>query len=186
MTPLPGIALLSHCLANQNAKVDEYALVPGVVTPIVTVLRTRGYLIQQMPCPEMCLLGPRRWWQVREQYDTPGFRRHARLLADSVIDVLAARLAEGPRDVVLLGVEGSPSSAIGTTGIGPSWGGRPAGHPTTLAPGRGVWIDELLARITARGFPLPRMIGIPMELPDFDLDASLAELDAFLGNAPAP
>jgi hypothetical protein len=31
---------------------------------------------------------------------------------------------------------------------------------------------------------MPRMIGIPMELPGFDMNASLAELDAFL-NGPA-
>jgi len=185
MMPLPGVALLSHCLANQNAKVDEYALFPGVVSPIVQLLRRHGYVLQQMPCPEMCLLGPRRWWQVREQYDTPGYRRHCRLLANSVADLLEARLAEGPRDVVLIGVDGSPSSAINVTGIGPTWGGRPEDAPSTTIDGKGIWIQELEAVIAERGLPAPRLIGIPMELPGFSMDASVAELQGFLDAAHA-
>jgi len=177
---LPGIALLSHCLANQNAKVAEYALFPGVVSPIVDVLRRNRYLIQQMPCPEMSLLGAKRWWQVSEQYDTPGYRRHCRALANSVADVLAVRLAEGPRDVVLIGVDGSPSSAVNVTGIGPAWGGRPEAAASAMVDGRGVWIEELEAVIAERGLCAPRLIGIPMELPGFSLDDALAELQRFI------
>jgi hypothetical protein len=128
----------------------------------------------------MCLLGTRRWWQVREQYDTPGFRRHARVLAHSVADLLAPRLAEGPRDVVLLGVDGSPSSAVSFTGVGAAWGGRPALVDSMLVEGRGVWIDELASVMHERGVPPPRMIGIGMELPGFSMDDAVAQLDAFL------
>jgi predicted secreted protein len=180
---LPGIALVSHCLANQNAKVDEYAVFAGV-SPVIGLLRRRGFILQQMPCPEMSLLGTKRWWHVREQYDTPGYRRHCRALANSVADVLEARLAEGPRDVVLLGVDGSPSSGVTLTGIGTDpnlpWGGRPEDVPSAIVPGKGVWIEELEAVIAERGLPAPRLLGIPMELPGYSVEQSLRELDAFL------
>jgi len=180
---LPGIALVSHCLANQNAKVDEYAVFAGV-SPVIQLLRARGFILQQMPCPEMSLLGSKRWWQVREQYDTPGYRRHCRNLANSVVDVLEARLAEGPRDVVLLGVDGSPSSGVTLTGTASepsqSWGGRPGDVPAKRIDGKGVWIEELESVIAERGLASPRLLGIRMELPGYSVEESLRELDEFL------
>ena len=75
------VAYVAHCLVNQNAKVSEFAKCAGVVAPLVERLRANGYEIQQLPCPEMSYLGVVRWWQSREQYDTPGYRRHCRALA---------------------------------------------------------------------------------------------------------
>ena len=70
------IALLASCLLNQNAKVCQGANYPGVVSPVVEALRSRGYLLQQLPCPELAFAGARRWWAVYEQYDTPAYRAH--------------------------------------------------------------------------------------------------------------
>jgi len=174
------VVLLSHCLANQNAKVGGLASHPGLVTPVVRLVRKLGFEIQQMPCPEMCLLGPRRWWQVREQYDTPGFRRHCRSLAHSVADILAARVEAGCDDIVILGVDGSPSSSVTKVGIGPQWGGRPEELDWEVVLGKGVWIEELEMVLAERGLPAPRSFGIPMELPGFDMEQSLRELESFL------
>lgn len=183
---LPRVALVSHCLANQNAKVAEYAICAGCVTPVLSALRDRGYLVQQMPCPEMTFLGAARWWQVRDQYDTPGYRRHCRLVAESVVQILAHHIAAGCGDLVILGVDGSPSSGVGLTDSGSSWGGRPAGHPMALVPGRGVWIEVLETVLGEAGLPRPRLFGLGTELPDFDMASDLARLDAFLDIAGAP
>jgi predicted secreted protein len=174
------VALLSHCLANQNAKVDEYALCPGMVAPVVAMLKEFGYAIQQMPCPEMAFLGVNRWWQVKEQYDTPGFRRHCRALAHSVADLLEARVAKGCRDLVLIGVDGSGSSAVTFTGIGPAWGGRPEDMSWEVVPGKGVWIEELEQVLAARALPVPRSFGVAMELPGFSMEKAMAEFRQFL------
>jgi predicted secreted protein len=174
------VALLSHCLANQNAKVDEYALCPGMVTPVVAILKEFGYAIQQMPCPEMAFLGVNRWWQVKEQYDTPGFRRHCRALAQSVADLLEARVAKGCRDLVLIGVDGSGSSAVTFTGIGPAWGGRPEDMNWEVVPGKGVWIEELEQVLRDRGLPMPRSFGVAMELPGFTMERAMVEFRQFL------
>lgn len=173
-------ALLSHCLANQNAKVDEYAMAPGMVRPFVERLQRAGYRIQQMPCPEMTFLGANRWWQVREQYDTPGYRAHCRALAGNVADILGALVSGGADDLILLGVEGSGSSAISVTGIGPKWGGRPEDIPWQPVSGKGVWIEELEAVLAQRGLPVPRAYGFPGELPDFRMDQALSAFDDFL------
>ncbi|MGH6883222.1 hypothetical protein [Hypericibacter sp.] len=175
------VALLSHCLANQNAKVDEYALCPGMVTPVVAILKEFGYAIQQMPCPEMAFLGVNRWWQVKEQYDTPGFRRHCRALAQSVAALLEARVAKGCRDLVLIGVDGSGSSAVTFTGIGPAWGGRPEDMSWEVVPGKGVWIEELEQVLADRGLPMPRSFGVAMELPGFTMAQAMVEFRQFLG-----
>ena len=63
------VAFVAHCLVNQNAKVQEFARSPGVVPGVVERLRTHGYRIQQLPCPEMAFAGVNRWWQGRELYD---------------------------------------------------------------------------------------------------------------------
>ena len=46
------VALIANCLLNQNAKVCEGAHYRGVVSPVVQALRSRGYELQQLPCPE--------------------------------------------------------------------------------------------------------------------------------------
>lgn len=174
------IALLSHCIANQNAKVADYALCPGAVSPLLDLLRAEGFLIQQMPCPEMTFLGVSRWWQVREQYDTPGYHHHCRRVAQSVADILEHHMREGCDDLVLIGVDGSPSSGVGVTDHGPDWGGRPEDRPVTHVPGKGVWIGVLEQVLADRGLPRPRMIGVGLELAGFEMVTELRRLTAFL------
>jgi predicted secreted protein len=72
------VALVANCLLNQNAKVCQGARYAGVVSPVVEVLRSRGYVLQQLPCPELAFAGVRRWWAVYEPYDTPAYRAHCR------------------------------------------------------------------------------------------------------------
>src|SRR5229473_167970 len=70
-----GVAFVAHCLLNQNSKVRDGAHCAGVYSPIVDVLRARGWRIEQMPCPELAFAGLNRFWAVREQYDTAAFGR---------------------------------------------------------------------------------------------------------------
>src|SRR5947199_251422 len=76
-----GVAFVAHCLLNQNSKVRDGAHCAGVYSPIIDVLRERGWRIEQMPCPELAFAGLNRFWAVREQYDTAAFRRHCQRLA---------------------------------------------------------------------------------------------------------
>jgi hypothetical protein len=52
------VAFIANCLLNQNAKVCQGAHYPGVVSPVVQALRVRGYVLQQLPCPELAFMVP--------------------------------------------------------------------------------------------------------------------------------
>ena len=179
------VAFVAHCLVNQNAKVSEFARCPGVVVPLVERLREHGYEIQQLPCPEMSFLGVGRWWQSREQYDTPGYQRHCRALARTVVDTVAVYAGHG-YDVVIIGLDGSPSSGVRLTSTKAVWGGRPEGGAaggSDRIPGMGVWMVELKREFESRGLAFPRATGIAMDAADFDMDSAMAEVDGFLADA---
>src|SRR5579859_8139285 len=112
-------------MLNQNSKTMGGARCPGIYSPLVDTLREHGWRIEQMPCPELAFAGMNRFWAVREQYDTAAFRRHCRRLAAAVAGAIAARAEQG-EDIVLVGVEGSPSMGVTITSSYPGRGGRPA------------------------------------------------------------
>jgi predicted secreted protein len=163
------VAFLAHCLLNQNAKVDEGAKTPAIWQPVVELLRERGFVIRQMPCPELAFAGARRFWGVREQYDTPLYHRHCRRLAKLVAGVMGQHVEAGD-DVVLIGVDSSPTMGVNFTPSAPHWGGRPdrVEDDSTLVRGDGIFIEELSAELELRGLPVPRSTGIRHWFPDYD------------------
>src|SRR5260370_40537144 len=160
-----GVAFVAHCLLNQNSKVRDGAHCAGVYSPIVDVLRARGWRIDQMPCPELAFAGLNRFGAVREQYDPAAYRRHCRRLASAVADAIAVRAEQG-EDIVLVGVEGSPSMGVTITSSDPERGGRPAwpdGSPE-LTGGEGIFVEELHAELDPRGITL-RVAGEAHAIP---------------------
>ncbi len=175
------VAFVAHCLLNQNAKTAGGAVCPGVYSPVVEELRARSWELVQMPCPELTFTGLNRFWAVREQYDTVAHRRHCRRIVQGLAGAISAHLERGD-EVVLIGVEGSPSLGVRITSSDPDRGGRPqwADGAPELAPGRGIFIEELLAELAERGIPAPRAIGVTEALPDHDPDAERRELGDLL------
>src|SRR6202049_2895225 len=98
---VPGVACVAHCLLNQNAKTIGGARCPGIYSPLVDVLRKKGWRIEQMPCPELAFTGLNRFWAVREQYDTAAFRRHCQRLASAVVGAIEVHVKEGRAGVVV-------------------------------------------------------------------------------------
>lgn len=134
-----------------------------------------------MPCPELTFTGLNRFWAVREQLDTLAYRRHCRRIANAVASAISAHIERGD-EVVLIGLEGSPSMGIRVTSSDPGRAGRPEwpdGAPE-LSPGHGILVDELLAELRARGVAEPRATGISHTLPDYDPALEREELAAFL------
>jgi predicted secreted protein len=171
-------AYVAHCLLNANAKVDEWAPCAGASRPLLALLRDRGFVLRQLPCPELAFGGFARFWAVREQLDTPAYRRHCAQLAAPVADQLALDLRDGG-DAVLVGVDGSPSMGVRLTASGPDWGGRPdkpGDFDGDVVPGRGLFVDALLAALRERGVDGLRLDALGYDLPDFDEPAALAGL----------
>lgn len=179
------VAFVAHCLVNQNAKVQEFARSPGVVPGVVERLRKHGYRIQQLPCPEMAFAGVNRWWQGRELYDKANYRRHCRVLANNMASPIAEFYRRG-FEVVVIGLDGSPSSGVRYTGKAKDWGGRPhfVDGDYEVVEGMGVWMEELKIGLEAQQIPWPRASGMLLDTTDWDeasdLPRCLDELDDFL------
>jgi predicted secreted protein len=175
------VAFVAHCLLNQNSKVIGGARCPGVYSALVEVLRARGWQMQQMPCPELTFTGLNRFWAVREQLDTLAYRRHCARIAAAVAGAVQAHLARGD-EVVVVGLEGSPSMGVHITSSDPLRAGRPQwpdGAPE-LGEGRGLLTEALLGELAARGLPPLRATGIEHQLPGFDAAVEPPRLAAFL------
>jgi predicted secreted protein len=175
-----GVAFVAHCLLNQNSKVGDGAHCAGVYSPIVDVLRDKGWRIEQMPCPELAFTGLNRFWAVREQLDTPAYRRHCRRLATAVADMIAVRAGRG-EDIVLIGVEGSPSMGVHITSSDPARGGRPEWPEGTaeLTSGEGIFIEELRQELGRRGI-VPGLGGETHALPGHDEPTQRTQLESLL------
>jgi predicted secreted protein len=175
------VALLANCLLNQNAKVCEGANYRGVVSPVVAALRSRGYVLQQLPCPELAFAGVRRWWAVYEQYDTPAYRAHCRQLAKAVAPLIESYLRHGD-EVILIGLDGSPSTGVRFTSSAPDWGGRPnrPADDWQILPRPGIWIEELQAELARRGLPPLPATGWALDMGRCDEAGSQQDLEQFL------
>jgi predicted secreted protein len=182
-----GVAFVAHCMLNQNSKVGDGAHCAGVYSPIVDVLRDKGWRIEQMPCPELAFAGLNRFWAVREQYDTAAFRRHCARLASSVADVIALRAEQG-EDVVLIGVQGSPSMGVTITSSDPTRGGRPEWPEGTSeqVSGEGIFVEELRRELASRGIGFPRVAGETHAIPGHDEAVQAAAVSAALDGMLAP
>jgi predicted secreted protein len=175
------VAFVAHCLLNQNSRVAGGAYCPGVYSPLVDELRRRDYRLAQLPCPELAFAGLNRFWAVREQYDTIAFRRHCRGLVAGVAGAIAAHLERGD-ELVLVGVDGSPTMGVQITSSDADRGGRPEWEDDVdLTSGRGILIEELLAELRARGVEPPRVTGIRHAPGDTLGDKQREALASFLG-----
>jgi predicted secreted protein len=175
---------VAHCVLNQNSRVAGGAYCPGVYSPFVEELRGRGWQLVQLPCPELAFAGLNRFWAVREQYDTVAFRRHCRRIVDGVAGAVAAHLARGD-EVVLVGVDGSPTMGVHVTSSDAARGGRPQWPEGTpeLGDGPGILIEELIAELMARGIAQPRAFGVTHQLPGHAPEVERAQLGTFLGES---
>jgi len=164
--------------------VAELPRFEGVINPIVEVLREAGYELEQLPCPEVTYFGLMRWQSTKAVYDTPGYRRHCKGLARIAADVMEKYIKEG-YELVLVGLDGSPSSGVRYTGGSETaWGG---GHHVSreqyrYVPGKGIWIEELEGELRRRGLPFPRATGVMLGAPDFSVDASVKEMKEFVSS----
>jgi len=175
------VAFVAHCMLNQNAKVDGGALCRGVYRPLVDALRAHGYRIEQMPCPELAYLGLHRFWIVKEQLDTTAYRRHCRRLAKLVAAVMEPHLRAGD-DVVLIGIDSSPTMGVEFSPSSPTWGGEPniGEDDSRLVPGGGIFVEELEAELAERGLELPPRTGVRHWFARYDPEEERRRIEALL------
>ena len=112
------IALVAHCILNQNSRAQGLARQGGAIEKIVTFLMKKGIGIVQLPCPELAYAGVPRPPHTKEQYDTTRYRSLCRKLAEDIANQVQGYEKCGVRLTLIVGVEGSPTcDTNGASGI---------------------------------------------------------------------
>lgn len=149
------VVVVAHCLLNSNTRVHGIAAWAGALEPVVSRFTAEGIGIVQLPCPEASLLGMDRWAATREQYDTPGYRRHCRDLFAETLDTLEVLVRDGVTIEGVLGVPGSPSCGVFETSEGFSGGRADGTQLSKHVAGSGIFMQELAAAMRERGLDVP-------------------------------
>jgi len=145
------VAFVAHCILNQNAVVHGLASAEGIVKEIVDFFYERGVGLVQLPCPELGYAGSMRFWQSREQYESVGFRRYCRRLAEDQADLALELERGGCRVLAVVGIRGSPSCGVSET-YSANWRGDPRrAEPGTKVGREGVFMEELKRAFESRG-----------------------------------
>lgn len=118
------IALVSHCILNQNVVLRDWERASGPFCSVVTELLEEGLSIIQLPCPEVTYKGVNRPPMTYGDYDTEAFRSHCRKLLLPTVSQLQRLHEDECRLEVLYGIENSPNC--------------------DLRQGRGVLMEELM------------------------------------------
>ncbi len=111
------IALVAHCILNQNSRALSLAERSNVITEIVEFLARNEMGIIQMPCPELTYEGLLRQPQTKEQYDNIMFRRHCREIAGKIVKQIQEYSKCGIKAKIIIGIDGSPSCGVTESGI---------------------------------------------------------------------
>lgn len=160
------VIFVSHCYLNQNAKVRGIAQYRGIHIPLLEIIIETGAGIVQMPCPEMTYLGTMRWGQVKEQYNTPMFKRHCHSLARIVSDEAEDYTRSGYKILGFIMADGSPVCGLNKiphpAGDVDQWGGMVWYLPKQqFIKGRGVFYEILLDEVRVRGLSEIPFLTIP-------------------------
>ncbi|MEM1508392.1 MAG: hypothetical protein QW291_02830 [Thermofilaceae archaeon] len=165
------VALVAHCILNQNTVARGLAIAPGLLSSVVRVLESLNYGVVQLPCPETLYSGLLRWWQTKEQYESIGYRLHCRKLARNVT-VLSGELTRcGVRIEAVIGLRGSPSCAVSEVSVGWHGGDPLKAEPRNRVSGMGIFMYELKRRLEKIGVK-PIFIDIERKT----LDRSVSEM----------
>jgi len=184
------IAIIAHCLLNQNTKPHQRARYPGIVTPVLEAVEAAGFALMQLPCPEISFAGMKRWSQVIEQYDTPKYREHCGVLARQFTDQIDHFLRDLSFTLVIIGLEGSPSCGLKFVGSSDEWLGYPGDSEFDgkypVKKGTGLFMQALQKEIKSRGLALPPILAVGLDMYGIDLDQVGAQLKAELKDIATP
>ena len=109
------IALIAHCILNQNSRASGLAERSSVITEIAEFLTRNEIGIIQMPCPELAYAGVSRQPQTKDQYDNVTFRRQCRKIAEELANQIQEYAKCGIKLKLVIGVDGSPSCGVNET-----------------------------------------------------------------------
>ena len=109
------IAIVSHCIINQNSVVKGEYKDMNIFFPFIKKLFENNIGILQLPCPETECYGLRRWGHVKEQFDNCGYRQYIEKTVNSFLEIIKEYVNNGYEIVGIYGIAGSPSCGVNLT-----------------------------------------------------------------------
>ena len=167
------IAIVAHCILNQNSKVEDTASERGLTKKVVDLLYKYGFGVIQLPCPEFEYLGLRRFWFSKEQYDNVGFRNYCRRIARKTVELIENYVKEGYKVPLVIGISGSPSCGVEKTSSS-KWRGNPMNieGKIEIVEGSGVLMEEIRKEVSENNLKV-RFV----DYSDMEEEKSLAKIE---------
>ena len=176
------IIVVSHCVLNQNAKLEGIAGWHGMINEVLQKIQATGCGILQMPCPEMLYEGIGRFDKSIEQYDCKGFRNICTRISVEIVDQIENYLKWGYQVPAILAIDGSPSCGFNLTQSAPEWRGLVAEQnwkKVRYVEKPGILMEILSNLLAEKHIDVP-IIGIP-EIPELgSLQKTLSALEEIL------
>ena len=170
------LLLVAHCILNPYSRIHGGQAHDTLAKEMVKLALDNNVGIIQLPCPEITLLGAKRWAQCYEQYDTPAFHKHCEAIIEKIIDQLVEQTKDDKTIIAAIGIAGSPSCAVLETssaeysGLVPGMKGAKELPPANKIPRQGHFIQALQRALRHHNLHVNLI-----ELPRFDCTAREAE-----------
>jgi predicted secreted protein len=145
------IIILPHCFLNEKSKVKKHGINPSAdIGQILKILLDNQIGMVQLPCPELMCYGLKRWGHVKEQFDTPHYRKLCRQSFDIYLEQIQEYIKNNYEIIAIVGIEGSPSCGVYRTCSG-EWGGEFSSNTNLsktletikMIESKGVFIEEI-------------------------------------------
>ncbi len=146
------LIILSHCILNSYSKVENFKYTPPQ-DKLVKDLLNSDYAIMQLPCPENIVYGNKRWGHVKEQFDTPFYRKECRKLFEPYLLQIKDYIKNNVSIEGIISIEGSPSCGNSLTCSSKICLGELSSNPNLstcisdikMIKGRGIFMEEMVS-----------------------------------------
>ena len=106
------IALVTHCLLNQNARAKGVSKYASIHPRMLAFMKKNNIGLLQLPCPEIPFTGIDRAPKDQEYFDRPEFHKIIKQIAHDAVSLVKRYLAKGYQFYGLIGVSSSPSCGL--------------------------------------------------------------------------
>lgn len=174
------IIFVCNCLLNSNNKVMERARYKGMFSEVIKIIDSHDIGIMQLPCPEMLYSGCQRYWGGKNVFESAGYRKFCRQLAEQTSDYIENYHMAGYKVICILGCDGSPTCGVKYTNYYSNGGGRPKAIKRSLLEESGIFMEELKKELESRKVPVPEMNGLGMDIMAKDTDEILEDFNKYI------
>ena len=156
------LIILSHCILNSYSKVESFKDMTSH-HKLVRDLLDYDYAIMQLPCPENTVYGNKRWGHVKEQFDTPYYRRECRNLFEPFLFQIKDYIKNGVLIEAIVSIEGSPSCGNSLTCSSKMCFGELSSNPNLsdcisdikMINDRGIFMEEIINTLKENNIHIP-------------------------------